>query len=175
MASWHRTAVLAILVLLAAGGFADAQQWSAEAMKGVDEVLQGRARSLPQAKEDVSANRATASPQFDFKAAVAEIRAAERVVIAALQTGDSSELRSIESKLIRLETRILETKPGDNRASCGLAAGDLAAVGSSMRRVAERDEPARHLVAAETIEAAYRRHLAECERALRASDRRARR
>lgn len=158
---WRRSAMLAILGVSATGGAASGQQWTAEAMKGVDQVLQGQTVEAP--------------PRFDFRAAVAEIRAAERLVNAAVQTGDSAELRSIERELIRLEARVMEAKPGDNRASCGLAAGDLAAIGSSMRRMTEQDAPARHLVAAQTLEAAYRRHIAECDRALRASERRARR
>lgn len=175
MAFWQRAAVFVVVGLLATGGEAGAQQWTAEAMKGVDEVLQGRVRAEPEVNKAELAQPVTVAAQFDFKAAVAEIRAAERLVLAALETGDSTELRSVESKLIRLESLVLEAKPGDNRASCGLAAGDLAAVGSSLRKVAERDEPARHLVAAKTIEGAYRRHLAECERALRVAEGRTRR
>ena len=176
MAFWHRAAGLAILAILATWSAAGAQKMNAaEAMKEVDAALQGRVQPQAEAKAATPAQPEIAPPLFDFRSAVAEIQQAERLVTAALQTGDSAELRSIENKLIRLESRILEAKPGDYRVSCGLAAGDLASVGSSMRRVMEGDEPARHLVSAETIEAAYRRHIAECERAIRASERRARR
>lgn len=109
----------------------------------------------------------------DFEAAVREIRDAEKLITAALQTGDARELRTQKGRLFQIESRLLQgTKPGDARASCWMAAGDLSA---AVAAIVRDEEPARTLVAVNRLDESYRQNLASCERALRTAERRVRR
>ncbi|MFZ5739602.1 MAG: hypothetical protein ACOY6K_22270 [Pseudomonadota bacterium] len=126
------------------------------AMRQVDEVLKAHAEANP-----------------DFEAAVREIRDAEELINAALQTADAAELRTQGGRLFQIEARLLKgTEPGDPRSACWRAAGDLSAAVSAIMR---DETPARTLLAVNRLDKSYRENLASCERAIRANQRRARR
>lgn len=116
----------------------------------------------------------TASADPDFRAAVEGIRSAERLINAALQTGDDSELTTQAGRLLRIQSQLMDGsgRRDERRWACGMAAGDLATIVSLAKRAGKGDQPARSLVAAESMEVAYRRNLADCERHVQKAEKR---
>ena len=121
-----------------------------------------------------AATAAAAETDPDFGGTLNDIRAAERVIRAALQTGDGDELTRQSNGLLRIQTRLMDgSDPSDQRRwACGNAAGDLSATASAARRVWIGAEPAQSLVSAEKFEQSYRKYLAACEQEIRKADRR---
>ncbi|MBK5962158.1 hypothetical protein CCR97_28790 [Rhodoplanes elegans] len=100
----------------------------------------------------------------DFNAFVADLRRSERIITAALHAGDRGSLKTEQTRLLKLYSKMLDEteQRDDRRASCGLAATSL----SNMAIYIDLP-PARALVAIEDGEKSYRRHVADCERYIR--------
>jgi hypothetical protein len=95
-----------------------------------------------------------------------DIRQSERLIVAAMETGDNAELKKQRLELSIMVRKIAEiTKPGEARwLNCVMAAQTLANVVADLAL-----PPARAKIALEDDEKLYQEYMRDCEAAERAS------